>query len=90
MQGTYFTVTDSSGPVGNLIMDAGVFEYGIGLIRVLFSNQSDFKISLVTKVDFVVSLIHLKCALGCYISIFLVPIITNNNAHFSACYKPSR
>jgi hypothetical protein len=82
MQGTDSTAADGPGSFGNLVVDVGVFEHGFGLVLILLSHQTGFKILLVTKADFVVSFIHLKCApFGC-ISNIQVPITTNNDTHF--------
>ena len=43
--------------------------------------QPNFKISLVSEVDSVVSYIQLECAPYCLLWLLLIPIITNNEAH---------
>ena len=62
VHGTDASEPDRSGSFRYLVMDVGISEHGIGLILVGFSSQPNPKILLVTKVCFVVSFVHLKCA----------------------------
>jgi hypothetical protein len=67
--------------LGNLVVDVRVFEHGVSLVWILLPFQPDFKILLVSEVDFVVSFVHLECApFGC-IGYLQIPTITNNDAH---------
>jgi hypothetical protein len=82
--------TDGPGPFGDLIVDVGVFEHGLGLVFKLLSHQSGFEILLVTEVGFVVSFIHLECApFGC-IMVLQIPIIPNNGAYSRVFYHFSQ
>jgi hypothetical protein len=64
-----------------LAVDVGIFEHGVGLIRILLPRQSGFEILLVSKVDFVVSFVQLECAPFGYVGYLQTPITTNNDAH---------
>ena len=90
VQGADPTETDCPGSFGDLIVEVGIFEHRIGLIFILLSYQPGVEIFLVTKIDFVVSFIHLECApFGCSGNIN-VPIITNSDAHFRVICKLSQ
>jgi hypothetical protein len=90
VQGADPAETDCPGSFGNLIVDVGIFEHRIGLILILLSYQPGVEIFLVTKIDFVVSFIHLECApLGC-IGYLQYPIITNSDAHSRVICKFSQ
>jgi len=87
VQGADPAKTDGPGSFGDLIVDVGVFEHGIGLIFILLSYQSGFEILLVTEVDFVVSFIHPKCAPYGSSGNMLIPIIPNSDAHIRLAFK---
>jgi hypothetical protein len=90
VQGTDSAETDGSNSFGDLVVNVGVLEHGIGLILVLLSYQPGLHILLVTDMDFVVSFINLKCAPFGYISYMIFPIILISDAHFRAIFMLSR
>jgi hypothetical protein len=72
---------DGTRILGDLVVDVGVFEHGVGLIFELLPFQTGFKILLVSKVDFLVSFIHLECAPFDCSSNIQCPITINYDAH---------
>ena len=59
-------------------------------MRALSPCQPGIKIMLVTKVDFVVSFVHLECAPFGFSGYLQYPIITSNDAHVRVYFKLSQ